>query len=114
MTIAIYTLTLSANPVYMSPTNTVTLTSVTGLVNGATFTRPSGATVPDGYSGVYTVTDISGNVVTFSPSITFTPNFFVGSSIDFSVGSASTVLEVLDISTHKDLEITTLQYQQVS
>ena len=96
--IVIYTQQLSANPTYMSPTNTVTLASVTGLVEGATFGRPA-PTVPDGYEGVYSVTNISGNTVTFTPSITFTPNMVVGSTIDFAVGGNTSSATILDITT---------------
>ena len=96
--IVIYTLQLSANPTYMSPTNSVILTSVTGLVEGATFFRPA-PTVPDGYDGVYTVSNINGNTVTFIPSITFTPNMTAGTTIDFSVGGETSTASILDITT---------------
>jgi hypothetical protein len=89
---------LASTPEYMTPVNIITLSSTAGIANGATFPRP-GATVPDGYEGLFTVTNIEGNDITFTPSITFTPNFTVGTAIDFSVVSETSTTALLDIST---------------
>jgi hypothetical protein len=59
---------------YLEPVTSFVVDSAEGISVGSTFTTAWGSA---------TVTGVDGNTVSFAPSISFTPNFIVGTEIAF-------------------------------
>ena len=59
---------------YLVPVTSFVVDSAAGISVGSTFNTPWGSA---------TITAVSGNTVIFEPSISFTPNFIVGTEVAF-------------------------------